>query len=334
MRNLVIRFQKEGELFRELDEDRNYYFSEAEEIVMKIRKRLEKEKRIVEPKPYECWIDGQRIVITHVSFEKNVSLAKQLEETILGYDAWENEVKHKYINLLKEYIDEEQVLFTNKEFKAFAIRFDQVLGKLNTEPSPFILDIRKQKQIFDGVLPHIDTGFYAKLEEIMNAIKKGYETIVNIVNRDFESTNEESRKDLSDFIEVRVKTWLGNEENFQKFISYVAASYQSVSKKRIAALCPQFVSYQEMQKYLFHELVKDIGFDKAYEHHNKLIKLFYEKYEGILFNGFAIKTDEMVQSLVIKPVIDKFWSQISEYSSGYSSSGKGLNNERDTVPYH
>lgn len=314
MRKLMIRFQKEGELFLEIDEDRNYYFSEAEEIVQKIRKRLEKEKRVVEPKPFECWIDGQRVVITHVFFDKEVSLAKQLEETILNYDAWESEVKHKYINLLKDYIKEEQLLFTNHEFKAFAIRFDEVFGKPNTQPMPFILDVNKQKLIFDQILTSVDTGFFAELEEIMNAIKKGYETILNIVNEEIMLSNE-NNNNRKDFIQVRVKTWLGNEENFQKFVSYIAACYQSVKNNRIQAICPSFRPFQEIEKFLFEKLVKEIDFTEVYRIHEKMMSAFFEKFDEILFNGFPIKTDEMVQSLVLKPVIDKFWSKIYEQFS-------------------
>lgn len=326
MRNLFIRFQKEGELFRELDEDRNYYFSEAEEIVQKIRERLQKEKRIVEPKPFECWINGQPIIITHVSFENSVTLKQQLIDTIMSHSGWENEMKHKYVNLLKEYIDEEQVLFTNKEFKAFAIRFDQVLGNLQSDPSPFILDIRKQKQLFDSISPHIDTGFYAKLEEIINAIKKGYETIINIVNEEI-MLSDENNNNRKDFIQVRVKTWLGNEENFQKFVSYIAACYQSVKNNRIHALCPSFRPFQEIEKFLFEKLVKEIDFAEVYRIHEKMMSAFYDKFDEVLFNGFPIKTDEMVQSLVLKPVIDKFWSKVYEQFT----SGKEMKNEKDTV---
>lgn len=40
----MIRFTKDGDFFREIDEERNYFLVEAEEIVEKIRGKLRQEK--------------------------------------------------------------------------------------------------------------------------------------------------------------------------------------------------------------------------------------------------------------------------------------------------
>jgi len=45
LRKLLIRFKDDGDYFREIDEERNYFFTEAEEIINRIRDRLAKEKR-------------------------------------------------------------------------------------------------------------------------------------------------------------------------------------------------------------------------------------------------------------------------------------------------
>lgn len=71
LRNLFIRFSDEGEYLREIDEDRFYFLCEAEEIVQRMRKRLNREKRVIEPKSFECWIDGQQLVVTQVFFKTN-----------------------------------------------------------------------------------------------------------------------------------------------------------------------------------------------------------------------------------------------------------------------
>ncbi|WP_418300775.1 hypothetical protein [Lysinibacillus fusiformis] len=56
MRKLLIRFKDDGDYFREIDEERNYFFTEAEEIINRIRDRLTKEKRADSTKSFEFWM--------------------------------------------------------------------------------------------------------------------------------------------------------------------------------------------------------------------------------------------------------------------------------------
>lgn len=317
MRKIIIRFNDDGSFFRELNEERNYFFSEAEEIVEKIRRRLQQEKRMSDPKTYECWLDGQRAVVTYVSFEEKGSLEEQLVQTMLEHDGWDEEIRHKYVNKLKEYTEKERQLFLNSEFKAFAVRFDQVLGNKEVDPFPFLLDIEKLKELFDEVYVHIATGFYSELEEIMSSILLAFQTVVRLAREELfqlekDEKTERENMDSVDFLKVRVATWLGHEENFQKFKNYVASCYQSVSKTRIDSLFPRYKPYQEFQTELFKKYVAIGGFDAVYQIHDELIETFYEKYNNILFEGFVLKTDEMVESLVLNPVIQEIREKVKE----------------------
>ncbi|KZO00917.1 hypothetical protein [Pseudobacillus badius] len=304
MRNLFIRFKEEGELLRELEENRFYFLCEAEENVQKVRKRLSREKRMAEPKAFECWIDGKQLVITQVFFEKEQSLEKQLETTILNFEGWEEEIRHKYANKLREYADLERQLFLNKEFQSFAIRMDQILGRSDVTPFPLLLDIQQLKQLFDGFYVHVSNGFFSELEEIVNTLKAAYRAVINKVLLD----NESQKNDLKD----AVLGWLSIESHFQEFIQYATANYRSIPKTRLEALFIRFLPYQKIESHLFTDYAEEQGFEKAYDLHVNLVYELSKKYDEILFTGFVLDTNEVIESLVFSPVISSYWKKVRD----------------------
>lgn len=294
----MIQFSKAGERFRELDEERHYFLLEVEEIIMNIRKRLKKEKRTVEPKPFECFIDGNPIIISHVDFEKEETLEEQLEATMMAFEGWEEEVRYLYINKLKDYAEEERQLLVNREFKAFVRRFDQVLGQPTMHPAPLLLDIHELKKLFDEVYATMNAGFYSELEEIMSAVQVAYSTI-------YKKMKKEEKP-----IEEQINHWFQEGENSKKFTNYVAATFQSVPKNRIDALASRLEPYQKIESILFEEFAENNGFLKAYDFHIEMMDLFNQKFDDILFSGFVLKTDDMLESLVLMPVIQKMQEKI------------------------
>lgn len=299
----MIRFSKDGERFRELDEERNFFLVEVEEILLNIRKRLTKEKRTVEPKSFECFIDGNPIIISHVDFEKDETLEKQLETTMMAFEGWEEEVRYLYINKLKDYAEEERQLLVNREFKAFVRRFDQVLGHPEMKPVPLLLGMHELKKLFDEVYATMSTGFYSELEEIMSAIQVAYRTIY-----------EKMEKHEEEPIGEQINHWFQKEENSRNFINYVVATLQSVSKHRIPALVSRLKAYQIIENFLFEEFAENHGFLKAYDFHIEMMDLFNQKFDDILFSGFVLKTDDMLESLVLMPVIQKMQEKIQKVS--------------------
>lgn len=290
LRKLVIKFTSDGELFREIDEERNYFLSEAESIVEDIRNRLATEKRMAAPKSFEFWIDGQLAVVSYVSFEKRESLQSQLTHTITSNNSWEEEIRHKYVNLVEAYAEEERQLLVNREFRAFAIRYDQIFGHSACKPCPLYLDIVHLNKLFVAVHPHIETSLYSELEKVIAALQ---DTFYKAVEDSYEQdcTVEQSMED---------------NEAFNRFIQYFVACFQSVSKIRIETLCPHFAPYQLLQTLLFKNIAKTHGFSKAYHLHRLLKKALVDKFDSILSQGFALKTDEMVEALVISPVLQAF----------------------------
>ncbi|MBS4203668.1 hypothetical protein [Lederbergia citrea] len=299
MRELIIRFGKEGEYHRKLEEDRNYFLCEADEVVQKIKIHLEQEKRMVKQKSIELWMNGQKLLVTQMSFDKRLPLEKQLEEGLLKA----NGVQRKHVNIFKDYAKKERLLLLDREFKAFAIRFDQVLGYPDMKPFPLVLDLDKLKKLFDEVNAHIATGFYFELEGIITSIDLAYQTVVNQIRQNKPSVKEEE-------INKEVEMWCEEEECFSSFVLYAAASLQSVSKKRIDTLYPRFRPYQQLETFLFEELANKKGFSDAHALQAGLYNTFLNEYDKILFRGSVLKTDEMVESLVLAPVIQKYLDQV------------------------
>lgn len=313
LRKLLIRFKETGDYFREIDEERNYFLSEAEEVVEKIRSKLVKEKRTASPKPFEFWIDGQQAVISQVNFEKKESLEKQLEQTILAFESWEEETRYKITNLLKEYAEEERQLFLNKEFRAFAIRYDQLYGHSTYDPFPVHLDIIHLNQVYTTVQKHVSTGFYSELEKIMASIAIAIEKVNEDAtkNIDFNQGDDFQKQKLK--LEAKVYELLNNPDEFSRFTQYVAACFQSVPKSRIEALCPNFKMYQVLEQLLFKKYAKMKGFSEAYSVQTSLNQALKEKFDSILSKGFALSNDSMVESLVLGPVIQSSMEVIENF---------------------
>jgi len=315
LRKLLIRFKDDGDYFREIDEERNYFFTEAEEIINRIRDRLAKEKRDDSTKSFEFWMDGQCLVISQVHFDKKESLQKQLEHTILTFDSWEEDMRHKYVNTLKEYVEEEKQLFINKEYATFAIRYDQLFGVSAFEPFPIYLDGSQLNQVYVTMQPLVKTGFYAELEQMMAAIKTALEKLI----LDAQNTLEDEQTDFlqqQKLLEEKVNLLLQDDTAFKQFTQYAGASFQSVGKHRIEALCPNFKLYQTVQLVLFSTFVEQNSFAEAYEIHLTLVKALKDKYDAILSQGFSLANDEMIESLVLSPILQQYKLDIEKQLQG------------------
>ncbi|MEC1177277.1 hypothetical protein P9B03_02170 [Metasolibacillus meyeri] len=309
MRKLFIRFIAEGDHFREIDEERNYFLIEAEELVEKQRQRLTKEKRAA-VKPFEFWMDGACLVISHVDFSKTESLQKQLEQTMQSLGTWDEELRHQYINRLAEYAEEERQLFLNKEFALFAIRNDQIFGMPTFMPFPILVDISQLYMLYQGIQPLVRTGFYAELEQMMTAIKA---TIYKVTDEVAKLNDVQQQIGLAQRQQALKKCFeAALINNIQGFVQYACASFQSVGKQRIDALCPNFKLYQNVQQQLFTAYVNEYSFAQGYEQNILLFEALYDKYDAILAQGFALADDPMVESLVLTPVLQQFQKSIED----------------------
>lgn len=309
MRKLFIRFQADGDHFREIDDERNYFLVEAEELVEKLRQRLTKEKREA-VKPFEFWMDGKCLVISRVDFSKTESLQKQLEQTMLTFGNWDEGLRHQYINRLIEYAEEERQLFLNKEFALFSVRNDQIFGVPAFMPFSVLLNIDQLHLLYQGIQPLVKTGFYAELEQMMGAIKATVYKVIDEVGKSDEVQQQIGLAQRQKALKTSFEAFLSN--NVQSFVQYACASFQSVSKHRIDALCPNFKLYQNVQQLLFTTYVNQYSFAQGYEQNLLLFEELYEKYNAILSQGFALADDAVVESLVLTPVLQQFRKAIEK----------------------
>lgn len=299
----MIRFVDDGVTFNEIDENRNYFLTEVETIIERIRVRLKNEKRVSAPKEYECYVDGMKVVVTDVRFEESYTLEEKILSAIED-GGWEDDIKHKYINKINEYYQTEREYMSHREFRAFAIRFDQYMGDPNIKPFPLVLTIEQLKMLFDDVHVNISTGFYSELEGIMASIHEATLTIAHLVEKELlEVDVGEHEGSFEDFLQNKMFAWLGEEENFNKFKNYIVARYSSVPKSRINALYPKYLAYQSLQEKIFIEYAEKVGFNTAYELNKDILESFDNKYTGALFEGFAMRDDEMLESVIISPIV-------------------------------
>lgn len=269
--------------------------------------------------------------MTHVAFEKNESIEKQLISTMLDHEVnlWEEETRHKYVNKLKEYAEEERQLFLNAEFMAFAIRFDQSLGNKDAEPFPLLFDVSQLKKLLDDVLVHVTTGFYSELEEIIASLKIGFHTILQRVQELERMEQDASNVSSENELKILFEKWMREEKVFREYSQYVAACYQSVPKNRVGVLKMHFRPYQDLEKLLFKVIAPEKGFSRAIALHHELSDALRNEYDKILFQGFVLKTDEMIESLVLGPVVHKYESKVDDVLTEDGEKGREDVEERE-----
>lgn len=311
LRELMIRFIDDGVVFNEIDENRNYYLTEIETIIERIRVRLKNEKRVSAPKEYECYVDGKKLIVTDVRFEGSSTLENQLLQTIEEEGGWSEELKHKYINEITEYAQTEREHMAHREFRAFAIRFDQFMCDPKMKPFPLVLSLEELKQLFDSVHVNISTGFYSQLEEIMASIHEAYLMIVKIAEKEIiEGELDAYDGDLENYLENKVMDWLHAESNFVKFENYTVARYSSVPMSRIHSIYPKARTYQALQEKIFVDYAKAVGFGEAYEVNRGILEEFEDKYTGALFEGFSMRDDDMLDSIIISPIVKRLTNEV------------------------
>lgn len=313
MRKCFIRFVEGSVYIRDLDSERNYFFIEAEKMIDELRMRFAKEKRTVDRKEFEFWIDGQLAVRTHVDFEKKITLQRQLEEAISIFDSWEEEFRKDMIGRLRNYVEEEKQLFVNREFYTFAKRFDEIFGKPSYALFPLLLEVTQLHQLYSTMQKSVTTSFYAELEQMIRAIDASIQNELSQFTRKLQN-DEEPFESMKERIEKAVYQHLEQPEVFSGFSQYALAYYQSVPKNRIIALCPHFPRYQDFEKWLFQTYAKMSGFDTAQEIHRRLLKTFEEKYDDILASGFALRNDEAIETLILDPVLQEFRLEVQNGS--------------------
>lgn len=241
----------------------------------------------------------------------------------------------------------------DKPFHDFQQRFKKVLN--NSDKRAYVLELSDDqlKQLYDGVLPPIETSIYAEMEYVMVAISTTFNVIIQqqkekveknlkekqdaknkrsngiqslgghksfSLNKPSEGEQQQEekadtssgKKEIQEYVYARIKTFMGHEESFQRFVTHVAANYQSLQKQRIDVLMIKNAAYQTFESTLFDEsFIAEYGFQKAYKLHNQLVQAFHTKFDELLFTGEVLDTDEKINERVIDVILRKFESKIA-----------------------
>ncbi|WP_088051869.1 hypothetical protein [Virgibacillus dakarensis] len=195
----------------------------------------------------------------------------------------------------------------DKSFEAFKKRFHNIMGDK--------LDITDEQlgQIYDGVLPYIETSIYAEMEDVLSAIRNTYRAVVGWMTEDLEKyADTEAYESKGDLIRNNdIQEYINHENSFNRFIAHVVTNYQSLPKQRIDILIVKHEGYQRIECQLFNEsFIQHNGFRKAYYLHNELMKAFYTTFDDLLCKGTVLKTDQAINEQVLAPVLERFEAKV------------------------
>ncbi|MBA1163601.1 MULTISPECIES: hypothetical protein [Bacillus] len=296
MRELVIKFSTEGERFREIDESKSYFFSEAEKAINLLEKRLKNEGREAE-KRFGFYMDGEYLLDSIIAINKNKK-ADQIEEHIVkaftSTDQWTKEVAEEQVRKLKNYVQNEREAFLNEEFRAFAYLIRDVFEK----KVDFLFSLKQTQALFQEVYAKIANGFFSQLEDIVFSILDSYECVVDF-NDLLKGTYEETQ--------LNKEKWFSNEHHFSQFVRFVSANYFSISHARLDVLMSNNQLYQSFQDYLF-EVKAENDFFKSWDTNLNLKKEFERKWIELQFEGLTIN-EEFVETGIIESILVGFFRE-------------------------
>ncbi|WP_010531175.1 hypothetical protein [Lentibacillus jeotgali] len=224
-------------------------------------------------------------------------------------------------------------------FKAFKKRFHTVLGdRLN-------MTDEQLRQIYDGVSPYIETSIYAKMEDILGAIRNAYRAVVGWVTEETAKASEKHGDQSDKCANVRtlgshksfskhkqsnhpdteehqskgessehdaIQRYMNDEKSFNWFVTHVVTNYQSLPKQRIDVLVFKHEGYQHLELSLFGEsFIQQHGFRTAYHLHNELMHAFHTTFDDVLAKGTALKSDQAIEEQVLVPVLKRFEAKIA-----------------------
>src|SRR5699024_6301484 len=116
---------------------------------------------------------------------------------------------------------------------------------------------------------------------------------------------------------INLVSYINNDINLNRIVMHITSNFQSLPEQRINILMVHNKAYQILEDNLFGEaFVGNNGFQKAYQLHEELLKLFHSRYHDLLFEGNVLDTDEKVESTVIEKSVQSYDVTIREVQEG------------------
>lgn|GEM_PF-4763763 len=287
MRDLIINFVEGGEVVSGLNEDRNFYFFELEEISIVIKRAVDLGGKQI-TKRVQILLYGEIVCDEDVVF-KGEDLQKQLLSLLDKKD-------RSTIENIKE---KEEEYIKDEKFSRFIVRYDEVLCTPETKPIPFFMNINQSLEVYTHISKSVGHLFYSKLANIIATLEGLNNLVVKLI---YDDDTSDLQKGFSSFLE--------DENRFAMYCNYVPAKLNSLSADRIGALYPNYRAYQRYQDVLFKHLINYFEFDYCYTKHLALLSAFEEEFHVKLFDGDILMTDDDFNLKVLNPVINSFFEEL------------------------
>lgn len=282
MRELIINFVEGGEVVSGLDEGRNFYFFELDDLTSVFKKAYDLGSKEVR-KEIQVLLDGVEVL------RKELYLHGQdLKSLIL------NEMDSSYRKRMDSIIKKESNLVSDERFQSFIVRYDEVLCSPKTHPIPFFLSLDKSYRVYEAIIDQVQHLFYSNLSTIMESLTALNQLIIKMI------------RDTDLELHTAFTNFLNDEQNFDMYCKYVPTRLVSLSSDRIDALYPNYGAYQRYQDILFKHLAFYFGYDDVFNTHLNLLNTFEEEFHIKLFNGESFLEDEDFVMKIFNPVINSF----------------------------
>jgi len=178
-------------------------------------------------------------------------------------------------------------------FETFENRIYKLLQELSKQGIGVNLNQEQLKKLYNKVLPVIETSIFAEMEQMMNTIQNSLQIVSKMGGKS------------------SLDSFMDNEDDFKRFLTHVATSFQSIQEQRIDILMTHNPAYQGIEDDLFGEkFITENDFDRSFEIHLEMIEAFHDCYHELLFEGVLLDKDDQIETNVIEAVIQRYEKDI------------------------
>lgn len=291
MRDMTIQFLSEGNQDKKIEEGRNYFFEEANQLVKTLKKEYNKRSFTKKIVVYFPNLD--------INFTKIMNLAEVEDFKFFVSSMVDARVDKSLLN--KVFYEETKLLnepeYASETFRAFMTRYDHLLCTSQQKPFPFLISLSKMYGLYQSAFDTYGHLFYSNLEKTVRAVESLFHATLAILRNDNpEMTKKELQQAFFRFV--------NDKEDFEKMRLYISSHLQSLSYRQIGALYPKYLKYQLIEQVLFEKLPYYISFDESLRLHEKMIEDFYFVFHLDLFNGGKFLENYDFEKKVFNPVIE------------------------------
>lgn len=318
LRETVIRFLDDNNIIRDLDENRHYFLTEADDLLEKIKKNIQQNGWLCNAKKYNFYLNGMYILQGSFSFDSETKLSDQIYDVIKKNTNMDSEKKKELLKILKHNKSEELRLFSNKELSYFAIE----LSKLMSQRKFFLFSLKQTEKMFSVLQLKMRESFFSKMEDVKKAINKSFDLLLVYENL-WHGSYEEIHK--------RLERWFAFEDNFNKYLNLFVSTFFSIPESRLKSQLRKSRTYNKLQYYLF-EICAKHNFYESMKKQMAFEREINRRRTEVLMKGIPLDSEVTLQNQVIDYTIRQFFiheqKQDSLLSAARNFCDEYLNPER------